>query len=101
MAWYRRGDAYTRLEQWDVAVPDLQRAIWLNPDFSGPYILLGKCYLKQKNYANGEGVLRKAISLDPGNASANYLLGETLISEGKTDEGRAIMEKVKSLHRQK
>ena len=46
MAWYRLGDAYSRQENWDLAIPNLQRAVWLNPDFSGPFILLGKCYFK-------------------------------------------------------
>ena len=36
MAWYRRGDAYTRQDKWDAAVPDLQRAIWLKQTYSGP-----------------------------------------------------------------
>jgi tetratricopeptide (TPR) repeat protein len=60
MAWYRLGDAYTRQGKWGTAIPDLQRAIWLNPDFSGPFILLGKCYFKQKNFTNAEGILRRA-----------------------------------------
>lgn len=100
MAWYRLGDAYSRQEQWDLAVPQLQRAIWLNADFSGPYFLLGKCYLKQKNYANAEGILRKGLMLDPKNATGTYLLGQTLMAEGKTEEAHAEMEKVKELKTQ-
>ncbi len=59
MAWYRLGDAYMRQELWERAIPDLQRAVWLNPDFSGPFILLGKCYFKTHNYSNAEGILRQ------------------------------------------
>ena len=29
MAWYRLGDAYARKENWGLAIPNLQRAIWL------------------------------------------------------------------------
>jgi tetratricopeptide (TPR) repeat protein len=96
MAWYRRGDAYTRQENWNAAIPDLQRAVWLNPDFSGPYILLGKCYFKTENLSNAERILRRALALDPQNSSATYLLGRTLIAEGKRDEGSELLKRVRS-----
>ncbi len=98
MAWYRRGDAYTRQENWSAAIPDLQRAVWLNPNFSGPYILLGKCYFKLADYSNAEGMLRHALMLDPRNTSANYLLAQTLSSEGKKDEARQLLDKVRSIN---
>jgi len=101
MAWYRRGDVYTRQEKWDAAIPDLQRAIWLNPDFSGPFILLGRCYFKKADYPNAEGILRRALVLDPQNESATYLLGQTLMLEGKKDEGRAVLEKLQTLRQQR
>ena len=59
--------------------PISQRAVWLNPDFSGPFILLGKCYFKKGDYTNAEGILRRALKLDPNNSSATYLLGQTLM----------------------
>ena len=96
MAWYRRGDAYTRQENWAAAIPDLQRAIWLNPNFSGPYILLGKCYFKLADYSNAEGMLRHALVLDPRNTSANYLLAQTLSSEGKKEEAKQLLDKVRA-----
>ena len=49
LAWYAYeglGDAYIRAENWDEAERTLKQAIWINPDFSGPYILLGKVELK-------------------------------------------------------
>ncbi len=65
MAYYKLGDAYSRQVQWAAAIPLLQKSIWLNPTYSGPYILLGKGYLQQKELSNAEGVLRRAIQLDP------------------------------------
>jgi len=99
MAWYRRGDAYTRLSNCDAAIPDLKRAIWLNETYSGPYILLGKCYFNRKNYAKAEIALRTSQKLDPRNYSATYLLARTLMAEGKTDEGRELLEKLKTMER--
>ncbi len=57
MVWYRLGEAQSRQEKWAAAVPNLERAIWLNADFSGPFIVLGKCYFKTGNLGNAEGIL--------------------------------------------
>jgi cytochrome c-type biogenesis protein CcmH/NrfG len=97
MAWYRLGEVLSRQERWSAAIPNLERAIWLNSDFSGPYIVLGKCYFKTANYSNAEGILRHALTLDPNNYSARYLLGQTLVAQGKKDEGREVLEKLKGM----
>jgi cytochrome c-type biogenesis protein CcmH/NrfG len=71
---------------WDEAMAPLERSVWLNPNYSGPFILLGKGYLKRKELANAEGVLRHALVLDPQNLSAHYLLAQTLMQLGKQDD---------------
>jgi cytochrome c-type biogenesis protein CcmH/NrfG len=88
MAHYRLGDAYTREERWNEAQGPLERSVWLNPNYSGPYILLGKVYLKQKELANAEGVLRHALQLDPQNPTAHYILGQTLMQDGKPEDAK-------------
>ena len=75
MAFYRLGDAYVRQLQWDDAIAALQRSVWLNPYFSGPYILLGKAYQAKGDRAAAEGMLRRALGYDPNNKTAHYLLG--------------------------
>ncbi len=100
MAWYRLGDVYTRQEKWELAIPNLQRAVWLNPDFSGPYILLGKCYYKTHNFENAEGILRRSLLIDPNNHEANYLLGQTLVAAGKKEEAKELFDKLKSQEQQ-
>jgi tetratricopeptide (TPR) repeat protein len=84
MAWYRLGEILARQEKWTIAISHLERAIWLNGDFSGSYMVLGKCYLKTANYGNAEGVLRHALTIDPNNRVAAALLQQTLAAEGKT-----------------
>jgi len=69
----------------------LERSVWLNPNYSAPFILLGKGYLKRQELANAEGVLRHALRLDPQNLSAHYLLGQTLMQEGRTEEAKKEM----------
>jgi tetratricopeptide (TPR) repeat protein len=99
MAWYRRGDAYTRMGNCDAAIPDLKRAIWLNQSYSGPYILLGKCYFNGKSFAKAESALRGALEVDPQNYAATYLLARTLMAEEKRDEGQRLLEKLKGMER--
>jgi cytochrome c-type biogenesis protein CcmH/NrfG len=72
----------------------LQRAVWLDSTYSGPFILLGKCYSQQHNYANAERFLRGALKVDPNNREAIYLLGQTLIASGRQAEGRAVLDRL-------
>lgn len=96
MAWYRLGDALARQQHWTAAIPDLQRAVWLNPDFSGPFVLLGRCYFETGDLANADGILRQALKLDPANRSAKYLLSRTLSASGHPDEAKALEDELKS-----
>ena len=51
--------------KWDEAIAALQKSIWLNPYFSGPYILLGRAYMKKGDLAAAEGMLRQAVAVRP------------------------------------
>ena len=53
--------------QWDEAIGALQRSVWLNPYFSGPYILMGKAYQAKGDRGAAEGMLRRAVGYDPNN----------------------------------
>ncbi len=88
MAFYRLGDAYTRQLKWDEAITPLQKSVWLNPFYSGPYILLGKSYLKKRDLVSAEGMLRRAIQFDPNNKSAHYMLAQLLQQAGRTEEAK-------------
>ena len=88
MALYQLGDAYLRASRADEAMEALQKSLWLNPYYSGPYILLGRLYLKKGQPATAEGMLRRAIQYDPNNRSAHYLLGQLLQQTGRLDEAK-------------
>jgi cytochrome c-type biogenesis protein CcmH/NrfG len=75
----------------------LERSVWLNPNFSGPFILLGEGYLKRNELANAEGVLRHAVLLDPQNVSAHYMLGQTLRQENKPEDARKEFDRLREL----
>ena len=66
--------------------------MWLNPFFSGPYILLGQAYSKKGDLPAAEGMLRRAADYDPNNKAAHCLLGQLLRQTGRIDEARRELE---------
>ena len=88
MASYQLGDALLRQNRGDEAIAALQRSLWLNPFYSGPYILLGRAYMKKDQPATAEGMLRRAIEYDPNNRAAHYLLAQLLQQLGRAEEAK-------------
>lgn len=88
MAFYRWGEALTRQLKWDDAIAPLQKSIWLNPFFSGPYIVLGKVYLKKGDLGNAENMLRRSLAMDPNNFGAHHLLAQTLQQDGRSEDAK-------------
>lgn len=82
-AYDRLADAYMR--EGDVNKPEalLKRSILLDPNSTGPYILLGKFQLKVKDYPQAVIYLEKASRMDPGNFITHHLLGEAYRNMGK------------------
>ena len=87
------GDAHVRASRSGTKrIAALQKSIWLNPFYSGPYILLGSAYMKKGQPATAEGMLRRAIQYDPNNRSAHYLLGQLLQQMGRLEEAKREFE---------
>src|SRR5215472_12103914 len=74
------------------AIAPLQKSIWLNPFFSGPYIVLGKVYLKTGDLANAESMLRHALKMDQNNYSGHYLLAQVLQQAGRSEDAKREFE---------
>ncbi|MGH9347679.1 MAG: tetratricopeptide repeat protein, partial [Vicinamibacterales bacterium] len=99
MAWYQLGDVHVRQADWRPAIAALQRSLWINPFYSGPYILLGRAYAKTGQTATAEGMFRRAIQYDPNNRAAHYMLAQLLQQLGRHEEARtefAIAEKLQA-----
>jgi tetratricopeptide (TPR) repeat protein len=92
MPYWRLGDAYARLERWNDAERALKQAIWLNRDFSGSFILMGKVQLKKGDAALAAEFLQQALKMDPNNASAHYLLGTAYRELGRTQSAEREFE---------
>ena len=92
MALYQLGDAHLRASRLDDAIAALQKSMWINPFYSGPYLLLGRAYMKKGQPATAEGMLRQAIQYDPNNRTAHYVLGQLLQQMGRLDEAKREFE---------
>ena len=82
----RLGDAYTRAGDYTKAQQSLQRALLLEPNSTGPYILLGKVLLKRQDPASAMMYLERAEKMDPGNYMTHSLLGQVYRSLGRTED---------------
>ena len=82
----RLGDAFMRSGNDEEAQKALSRAVLLEPNSTGPYILLGKVMLNQQNYVLASLYLERAISMDPGNYMAHTLLGHAYRRTGRIAE---------------
>jgi tetratricopeptide (TPR) repeat protein len=98
-AYYKLGDAYSRLQKFDDAERVLQRSIWLDSTSTGPYILMGKVLTKKGETELAVRSLQHALSMDPNNSITHFLLGQAYRDLGRKDEAAAefkLSEQLKS-----
>lgn len=88
----RLGDAYVRSGEDDKAQEALSRAVLLEPNATGPYILLGRLMLNERNYLLAAVYLERAIGMDPGNYIAHGLLGQAYGRTGRIAEANKEFE---------
>jgi tetratricopeptide (TPR) repeat protein len=84
----RLGDAYVRAGDDTQAQVALSQAVLLEPNATGPYILLGKVMINQQNYLLAILYLERAVTMDPGNYMAHTLLGQAYRRTGRTEDSR-------------
>jgi predicted Zn-dependent protease len=75
-AYERLAGAYIHKGDYLSAQKSLQRAVLLEPNSTGPYILLGKVFIKRGIPASATGYLERATTMDPGNYMTHSLLGQ-------------------------
>ena len=82
----RLGDAYTRAGEYTKAQQALQRALLLEPNATGPYILLGKVLLKRQDPAGSIMYLERAEKMDPSNYMTHSMLGQAYRAVGRVED---------------
>ncbi len=73
-------------QNYDKGLPELQKAIDINPQFSPAYNMLGYAYKNMGNFTESEKAFKKYISLVPDDPNPYDSYAELLMKEGKFDE---------------
>ena len=82
----RLGDAYSRAARYPEAQQSLQRAVLLEPNATGPYILLGKVMLKRQDPVGALTYLQRAAAMDNANFMTHSLLAQAYRGLGRGGE---------------
>jgi predicted Zn-dependent protease len=82
----RLGDAYIRSGQYHEAQQALDRAVLLEPNSTGPYILLGKVLLQQQDPVMAIMYLERAEHMDPANYMIHTLLAQAYRTADRKDD---------------
>jgi predicted Zn-dependent protease len=93
----RIGDAYVRSGQYARAQEVLDRAVLLEPNASGPYILLGKTLLEEHDPVTAAMYLQRAEKIDASNPMIHMLLGRAFTAVGRKDEASREFELLQKL----
>jgi predicted Zn-dependent protease len=93
----RLGDAYTRTGDYTKAQQALQQALLLEPNSTGPYILLGKAFLKSQDPVSATMYLERAEKMDPGNSMTHNFLAQAYRAVGRGDDANREMQMVQRL----
>ncbi len=80
----RLGDAYLRSAKYDEAQRNLNEALLLEPNATGPFILLGKTMLKKQDPLAAATFLERAEQMDPANYMTHNLLGQAYRAMGRS-----------------
>lgn len=91
-SYERLGDAYSRAARYPEAARVLQQAVLLEPNSTGPYILLGKVMLKQGDAVGARTFLEKAERMDPANFMTHNLLAQAYRGLGRTADASRELE---------
>jgi predicted Zn-dependent protease len=94
----RLGDLYSRAARYPEARLILQQAILLEPNATGPYILLGKVTLKEGDAVAALTFLQKAEHMDPANAMSHNLLAQTYRTLGRTEDASRELAITQKIH---
>jgi tetratricopeptide (TPR) repeat protein len=93
----RLGDAYTRAGDYTKAQQALQQAVLLEPNSTGPYILLGKVFLKTQDPVSATMYLERAEKMDPGNSMTHNFLGQAYRALGRADDANREVQMAQKL----
>lgn len=84
----RLGDAYLRIDKLVDAQKSLTKAISLDTTSTGPFILMGKVLLRNKDTQTAIMYLKHAEKMDPGNYITHSLLAQGYRAAGQEEDAK-------------
>jgi tetratricopeptide (TPR) repeat protein len=97
LVYWRLGDAYVRVGNYDEAEKVLKEAVWLNDGSSAALVLLGEIAIKKNDPALGAGFLERGLALNPQDADAHDLLATAYKALGRGAEASQQAEMARKL----
>jgi tetratricopeptide (TPR) repeat protein len=94
----RLGDAYIRTGQYQQAQQALTRAISLDVSSTGPFIQMGKVFLRRNDPQSAAIYLQHAAKMDPGNYMTHTLLGQAYRAMGREEDARHELDMASQIH---
>ena len=86
---------------YDLAIGLARKTLELDPNKSGPYLLLGRMYAKKGMYTEAVEYLRKGVDLSGGAPQPLSVLGYTYGVSGEREEALEIVQKLKLLSKRR
>ena len=84
-AHFERAKKYLAEDKSSEGIIELKNTVQIDPKFAEAYGLLGKIYLKDKDFRNAFGYYNKAVELDPSNPEYVVPLGNLLVAARQFD----------------
>lgn len=97
MAYHNQAYVFLRKGELDKAIPELQKAVEINPDFVEGYCDLGAVYAQQGKPDEAMAYYQKALEINPGYPETHYNLANLLASQRRSDEAMTHYQKALEL----
>jgi predicted AlkP superfamily phosphohydrolase/phosphomutase len=87
------GQRYQKNGEYEKAIAEYEKAIRMNPNFSGAINNLGICYGKLKRFREAEETFRKALAINPSDAYAMNNMAVMFMERGDLEQAKSFAEK--------
>ena len=96
-AYYNLADLYLASGQPQAALPLLEAAIKMKPDFTAAYVKAGAALIRSKRFGDAAAFLERNLELVGGNGEAHFYLGAAYVFTGRREAALRELEIVTGL----
>jgi tetratricopeptide (TPR) repeat protein len=87
-----RAEELRRLQRYDLALQEVQRALAQDPHASAPHVCAAWILRDQKRLPEAEQAARSALAAEPNDADAQHILAVTLWEQGRREDAQQAFE---------